>query len=1378
MKRVLSLMLAIGIILQGFKAYAEDKMKDLSISQDEYMKSLSEYTEGKRKFIPVYPKQDKITLDGDDSEWEVYPEIEAKRIKSYFSGTPDATLHLKFTYDDEYFYVLARSKDDIWSPAVGTQYWNGDCLQLGFSQLGEKFVAANNEYGVSYDKSAEKPYLKRPDLTKAYVSRKGNITLYELSFSWKEMYGEKPDSFLFCVIAGDNDGGGRKYCVELSDGISGTKTNAEFPCMVLMSEERQSFMYVEGTSNGETYQKTDYSVNIFNGGDEREITCKSDFLGINKKITVPSKSFITKVYPLDFGEKYGQREIDLSNGDEILSYGMEVYVNPTYTFFEERILQLDKRIEEIEELISKCNEKGIPTDYENVNLAIMQMFSKNIKSDIEIKHTEHIEYNFAALDEVYEDARSRLTSYIMGTGKVQYAARVSADKPIDIVGNSFWGYADINGTEEYRPVFLQGYGHFNRVGSHADLMYNIGTSYIAQELGPRNILKQTGEYPYWDGISINKEWKREITVQSEEKYSGKKALKIVNEHQLTSQVYGSVTQSLLVKPNTKYRFGGMIKSKNAKGLKITLNNWSNYNPLPQNTNGWEPFEFEFETGDGTYNTVLRLITEDLCDECYLDSFYVYEDGSDINLIKNHGFEDTPEKYGDMIVDYNSNFGGFISRIANAEKNNLKVGINLSPHYFPSYMTSTYPDLGVGSPGFNKFRVDDERSKAVMELYIRALLDAVKDYGCVADVCLSNEPVYSANVNECYVPLWQDYLKGIYNDDINLLNEHYESNYTSFDEVQMPGEKEATVRNYDYARFNNDLLLKFHEWMAEVVHKFRPDLPVHAKLMSDMQGAHDKRSRGFYNYGYAWEDYAGITDVIGFDGGSGYKPGEFLVDSYIESTHLTQWFKTDFITSIKNAPWINSETHIVSDKTFDFSMDAADHIGRYMWQEGIHGVGASAVWVFDDIKRDKLFQGSIFYRPDAQLDLGKSALDLNRLSYEVNAVSNAKRNIGLLYSYSARNYNDILDNSMINIYSGITFNGLKTKFISDRKPEDLNSDIDILFVPNAVCVMPQILDSIIKYQDGGGKVVIFGEDSLTRDERNAPQDAQKVKKIQSRADIIPVTGEGYVVVSPRMSETQGIIDKYIFENNLAPVTVIDADTGKKVEDIEWEYNIYKGKLILNVCSYHNYHDQTNISIYVNGKKLEHFKELRTGNTYADTITVDPGTPVLIQADIDNPFFDTYGHWAEKAVESQYKKDIISGKTASEFDPDGALTFAEWVTLVVRKLGIEPIQTADTSHWAAPYIEAAKSMGIIADMYKYDSEITRAEMCEIIVAALEKTKGKAIEGAKVSFNDINAYNSEALSKAVALGIVSGYENNTFRPYSNLTRAEAASILERIL
>ena len=108
----------------------------------------------------------------------------------------------------------------------------------------------------------------------------------------------------------------------------------------------------------------------------------------------------------------------------------------------------------------------------------------------------------------------------------------------------------------------------------------------------------------------------------------------------------------------------------------------------------------------------------------------------------------------------------------------------------------------------------------------------------------------------------------------------------------------------------------------------------------------------------------------------------------------------------------------------------------------------------------------------------------------------------------------------------------------------------------------------------------------------------------------------------------------------------------------------------------------------------------------------------------------------------------------------------------------MQTADTSHWAAPYIEAAKSMGIISDVHKYDSEITRAEMCEIIVAALEKTQGKALEGAKVSFSDINAYNSEALSKAVALGIVSGYENNTFRPYSNLTRAEAASILERIL
>ncbi len=1376
MKKQISLIITAAMAVQMLVSPAHaEKLKDSQMTAEEYFATFSEYVEGKRKYIPVFPKENDITLDGDVSDWENISEIEAKRVKQY-SGEVDAKLHIKYTYDDEKFYLLAVSTDDIWNPAPGTSYWSNDCLQLGFSKLGEKFTSAT-EYGVSYDLETNQPYLTHPDLTEVAIVRDGDKTIYELAMPWDKLYGEKPDNFLFCIIAGDNDGSGRKCCIELSNGISSGKFNDEFPCMVLVPDKETGFMFVEGTSTGETYTVEDYTVNIYNPGAEQKYNITSEYLGVSEEITVPAKSFVTKVFSHNYLDNIGSQEIDILNDKNLQSFGMSVYVNPTLDFYEKQLNTLNDRIEEIEKLISECESQGIPTDYESVNLTIMKFFAENIPSDIQKKETEHIEYNFQALDEVYNDAKSRLTSYIIGSDTPMYSTRLSADKPIDIVGNTYWGYATTNGVEEYRPVFLQGYGHFEPVANKADLMYGLGANYIVQELGPRYMMKEAGDNPYWSGINSNEAGKREITVQSEVAYSGEKAIKIVNEHPLTPEVYGRIYQNILVRPNTKYKFGCMYKSKNANGMRMTMNDWSSYKELPADTDGWEKLEYEFTTGENQYNTVVAFITESICDECYIDDVYVYAEGSDENLILNSDFELTQEDTGDMVIDYNGTMGSYVRRLENAQKNNIKVGINLSPHYFPTYITTTYEGTSANTPGTIRFRVDHEKTREIVEKHIRAIFDTIEGIECIVDVCLSNEVCYAANSDDYNAPLWEAFLIETYNNDINALNEAYGTEYTSFSEVKMPSKKETTVLNYDYAKFNNTFLTEWHRWMTDIVHELRPDLPVHTKLMSDMQGNHDDRSRVFYNYGYSWEDHAQFFDVIGFDGGSAYKPGEFLVNQFIESSHLTQWFKIDFITSIKNVPWINSETHIDTDNNYDFNLDKADHVGRYMWQEGIHGVGGSAIWAFESTARGTDFQGLFWYQPDSQLAISRSTMDLNRLSHEVRAVSNADRNIGLVYSYSARNYNDILDNNMFNIYSGITFNGLKTKFVSDRQPQDLTHDIDLLFVPNAVHVMPEILDSIIAYQDNGGKVVIFGEDSLTKTERNLPQDAGKIEKIYSRADVIPVTGEGYLVTSPRLSETQDIVDKYIDEMNLRPVVVVNADTGEMVKEIEWEYNVYNGKLLVNVCSYLDYHTKTNINIYVNGKKVDRFKELRSGESYSGTVTIDPSTPLLLQMDIDNPFIDTYGHWAENIISELRHDDIIKGKTEAKFDPQGTLTYAEWITLIVRSLGLETAEAAEGEHWAAPYAEAAEKEGIISGNVDYDKVITREEMCRILVFAVENGQGKALVSGNVTFADSTECDAEIVSKAVNAGLINGYEDNTFRPDGKLTRAEAAKILSNL-
>lgn len=75
-----------------------------------------------------------------------------------------------------------------------------------------------------------------------------------------------------------------------------------------------------------------------------------------------------------------------------------------------------------------------------------------------------------------------------------------------------------------------------------------------------------------------------------------------------------------------------------------------------------------------------------------------------------------------------------------------------------------------------------------------------------------------------------------------------------------------------------------------------------------------------------------------------------------------------------------------------------------------------------------------------------------------------------------------------------------------------------------------------------------------------------------------------------------------------------------------------------------------------------------------------------------------------------------------------------------------------------------------------ETKRYEVANILYDILKPEK---IEGTSVVFSDLSDMSAEyqkKITKMASIGIVSGYEDGTFRPYANVTRAEFAAMLER--
>lgn len=182
-----------------------------------------------------------------------------------------------------------------------------------------------------------------------------------------------------------------------------------------------------------------------------------------------------------------------------------------------------------------------------------------------------------------------------------------------------------------------------------------------------------------------------------------------------------------------------------------------------------------------------------------------------------------------------------------------------------------------------------------------------------------------------------------------------------------------------------------------------------------------------------------------------------------------------------------------------------------------------------------------------------------------------------------------------------------------------------------------------------------------------------------------------------------------------------------------------------------------------------------------------TPLDTSGTVD--LTDIKGHWAESDIYNLYDKGIIKGRTEHTFDPEGKITRAEFVALIVRALNIQEVTNTsfgdvNENDWYAGVIGAAFGNGILtgSEGNAYPNRrITRQEMAAITVRAFELGGEKiALDGDILGFDDaatIDTWAIEAVAKAKLAGLIKG-DGNNYRPLDNTSRAEAAVIVSRLL
>ena len=192
-------------------------------------------------------------------------------------------------------------------------------------------------------------------------------------------------------------------------------------------------------------------------------------------------------------------------------------------------------------------------------------------------------------------------------------------------------------------------------------------------------------------------------------------------------------------------------------------------------------------------------------------------------------------------------------------------------------------------------------------------------------------------------------------------------------------------------------------------------------------------------------------------------------------------------------------------------------------------------------------------------------------------------------------------------------------------------------------------------------------------------------------------------------------------------------------------------------------------------------------YADKALTQKITSVTMNSDKT-----VYAGWEATGVPDKLNGDdhfaYVVGYSDSTVRPNANISRAEVATIFFRLLKSDIRDgnlTADNDfsdvsdgQWHNKAVSTMAKLGIVkgrrADRFDPDASITRAEFAAICARFSTRT----VENSG-SFSDISGHWAEnEIERAAAFGWISGYPDGTFRPDARITRAEAMTMINRVL
>jgi len=203
----------------------------------------------------------------------------------------------------------------------------------------------------------------------------------------------------------------------------------------------------------------------------------------------------------------------------------------------------------------------------------------------------------------------------------------------------------------------------------------------------------------------------------------------------------------------------------------------------------------------------------------------------------------------------------------------------------------------------------------------------------------------------------------------------------------------------------------------------------------------------------------------------------------------------------------------------------------------------------------------------------------------------------------------------------------------------------------------------------------------------------------------------------------------------------------------------------------------------------------GKYYAKINSLTNSTYSVIYNPIE--FADAAKHWAKDSINEMGSRLVISGVGSNNYEPNRDITRAEFAAIMVRALGLAPDTAKNNfsdvadSKWYSGYVGTAASYGIISgydtDTFAPNDKITREQAMTMVARAMAITDLVATTTdlnsgtpltAYTDTSKISGYAKAGIIACLNTGVVTGKTADTIAPKNNITRAEVAVIIERLL